>query len=155
VPALALQHLQVDAVVTEHVAQLGEQHLHEVGLGGAARQRANEPALQTRTRSAQAPLRDRRRAACTALPGTHLRLRILPKAVPFPSPKPLHPPPRELLGTTVLVVDDERVWRVILETDLRLLGYRVSMAQDAAEALQRAREDRPDVAIVDLMLPEP
>ena len=75
--------------------------------------------------------------------------------MPFTSPKPLRPPPRELVGATVLVVDDERAWRVILETDLRLLGYRVSMAQDAAEALQRAREDRPDVAIVDLMLPEP
>jgi CheY-like chemotaxis protein len=77
------------------------------------------------------------------------------KAVPFTSPKPLHPPPQELVGTTILVVDDERAWRVILETDLRLLGYRVSLAQDALEALERAREDRPQVAIVDLMLPEP
>ena len=77
------------------------------------------------------------------------------KAVPFTSPKPLHPPPRDLVGTTVLVVDDERAWRVILETDLRLLGYRVSLAEDAAEALERARADRPEVAIVDLMLPEP
>jgi CheY-like chemotaxis protein len=59
------------------------------------------------------------------------------------------------VGSTVLVVDDERAWRVILETDLRLLGYRVSLAQDAGEALQRARADQPDVAIVDLMLPEP
>jgi two-component system, OmpR family, response regulator MprA len=75
--------------------------------------------------------------------------------VPFTSPKPLVPPPAELVGSTVLVVDDERAWRVILETDLRLLGYRVSMAQDAAEALERARRDRPEVAIVDLMLPEP
>jgi len=55
----------------------------------------------------------------------------------------------------VLVVDDERAWRVILETDLRLLGYRVSLAVDALEALERARTDRPEVAIVDLMLPEP
>lgn len=55
----------------------------------------------------------------------------------------------------MLVVDDERAWRVILETDLRLLGYRVSLAEDAAEALERARSDRPEVAIVDLMLPEP
>ena len=77
------------------------------------------------------------------------------KAVPFTSPKPLHPPPRDLVGTTVLVVDDERAWRVILETDLRLLGYRVTLAEDAAEALERARSDRPEVAIVDLMLPEP
>jgi CheY-like chemotaxis protein len=75
--------------------------------------------------------------------------------VSFTSPKPLIPPPRDLVGTTVLVVDDERAWRVILETDLKLLGYRVAMAEDAAQALQRAREARPDVAIVDLMLPEP
>jgi two-component system, OmpR family, response regulator MprA len=75
--------------------------------------------------------------------------------VPFTSPKPLRPPPRDLVGSTVLVVDDERAWRVILETDLRLLGYRVSLAEDAAEALVRARSDRPEVAIVDLMLPEP
>jgi CheY-like chemotaxis protein len=53
------------------------------------------------------------------------------------------------------VVDDERVWRVILEMDLRMLGYRVSVAHDAAEALRQARGDRPRVAIVDLMLPEP
>jgi CheY-like chemotaxis protein len=75
--------------------------------------------------------------------------------MPFTSPKPLHPPPRELIGATILVVDDERAWRVILETDLRLLGYRVLLAQDASEALARARADRPEVAIVDLMLPEP
>jgi CheY-like chemotaxis protein len=78
-----------------------------------------------------------------------------PKAVPFTPPKPLQPPPAELMGSTVLVVDDERAWRLILETDLRMLGYRVAMAQDAAEALARARADRPAVAIVDLMLPEP
>jgi len=44
---------------------------------------------------------------------------------------------------------------VILETDLRMLGYKVSVAQDASEALDRAREDEPEVAIIDLMLPEP
>lgn len=44
---------------------------------------------------------------------------------------------------------------MILETDLRMLGYTVSVAQDASEALDRAREDEPEVAIIDLMLPEP
>jgi len=53
------------------------------------------------------------------------------------------------------VVDDERAWRVILETDLRMLGYRVSLASDASEALDRAAVDQPEVAIIDLMLPEP
>ncbi|MDQ6773037.1 MAG: response regulator [Candidatus Dormibacteraeota bacterium] len=75
--------------------------------------------------------------------------------MPFTPPKPLAPPPEAVRGATVLVVDDERVWRVILETDLRLLGYRVALAGDANEALARAAESRPDIAIVDLMLPEP
>jgi CheY-like chemotaxis protein len=75
--------------------------------------------------------------------------------VPFTPPKPIDPPPDDLKGSTVLVVDDERAWRVILETDLRMLGYRVSMAHDATEALERARRDAPEVAIIDLMLPEP
>jgi len=75
--------------------------------------------------------------------------------VPFTPPKPIEPPPEDLRGSTVLVVDDERAWRVILETDLRMLGYKVSVAQDAQEALERAGQDTPEVAIIDLMLPEP
>jgi DNA-binding NtrC family response regulator len=75
--------------------------------------------------------------------------------VPFAQPKPIAPPPEDLLGSTVLVVDDERAWRVILETDLRLLGYRPSMAEDADQALEQAVRDEPEVAIIDLMLPEP
>ena len=53
------------------------------------------------------------------------------------------------------MVDDERAWRVILQTDLEMLGYRVSLAEDALEALARAADDSPEVAIIDLMLPEP
>jgi len=75
--------------------------------------------------------------------------------VPFTPPKPIAPTPQELRGSTVLVVDDERAWRVILETDLRMLGYKVSMAEDADQALERATQDMPEVAIIDLMLPEP
>ncbi len=44
---------------------------------------------------------------------------------------------------------------MILETDLRMLGYQVTLAQDAAEALEVAKASRPEVAIIDLMLPEP
>lgn len=81
---------------------------------------------------------------------------ILPEnSVPFTPPKPIAPTPEDLRGSTVLVVDDERAWRVILETDLRMLGYKVSMAEDADEALERAQADAPEVAIIDLMLPEP
>lgn len=75
--------------------------------------------------------------------------------MPFTPPKPIAPAPKEVAGSTVLVVDDDRAWRLLLETDLRMLGYRVSLAQDAPEALENAHRDHPDVAIVDLMLPEP
>ncbi|PZR93639.1 MAG: hypothetical protein DLM67_13550 [Candidatus Nephthysia bennettiae] len=77
------------------------------------------------------------------------------KIVPFTPPKPLDPPPEDLKGSTVLVVDDERAWRVILETDLQMLGYRVALAEDAVGALESAEREPPDVAIIDLMLPEP
>jgi len=75
--------------------------------------------------------------------------------LPFTPPKPIAPTPDDLRGSTILVVDDERAWRVILETDLRMLGYKVSMAEDADQALEKAKSDVPDVAIIDLMLPEP
>jgi len=75
--------------------------------------------------------------------------------VPFTAPKPIAPAPADLRGARVLVVDDERSWRVILETDLRMLGYKVTMAEDADQALERAKAEPPEVAIIDLMLPEP
>ena len=75
--------------------------------------------------------------------------------LPFTPPKPIAPTPEDLRGSTILVVDDERAWRVILETDLRMLGYHVSMAEDADQALEKAQLDQPEVAIIDLMLPEP
>jgi len=71
------------------------------------------------------------------------------------APRKLEQAPADVAGSTVLVVDDERAWRVILETDLGRLGYRVVVASDAAEALERAGSERPALAIVDLMLPEP
>jgi len=75
--------------------------------------------------------------------------------LPFTPPKPIAPTPDDLRGSTILVVDDERAWRVILETDLRMLGYKVAMAEDADQALEKAKSDGPEVAIIDLMLPEP
>lgn len=75
--------------------------------------------------------------------------------MPFTAPKPISPAPEDLRGAKVLVVDDERSWRVILETDLRMIGYKVSMAEDADQALERAGVENPEVAIIDLMLPEP
>lgn len=75
--------------------------------------------------------------------------------MPFPAPRPLTPLTEDLVGARVLVVDDESIWRDILALDLHQLGYEVVTAQDAEEAASRAAETHPEVAIVDLMLPEP
>ena len=70
--------------------------------------------------------------------GGKATVRILPGELAFTAPKPLTPPPEDLKGSMVLVVDDERAWRVILETDLQMLGYRVALAEDASGALESA-----------------
>jgi CheY-like chemotaxis protein len=68
------------------------------------------------------------------------------------SPHPDAVPP-DVKGATVLVVDDQRAWQLLLETDLLALGYLPILATNAAEALDRILEHDPAVAIVDLMLP--
>ncbi len=53
----------------------------------------------------------------------------------------------------VLVVDDEPDIRRLVSDALRLEGYRVRTAGDGQEALQRVAEERPDLILLDLMLP--
>ena len=72
----------------------------------------------------------------------------------FATPKKLGAVPADVRGAVVLVVDDEPAWRTILGTDLRMLGYSPLLAADTTEALNQSFEHDPDVAIVDLMLPE-
>lgn len=54
---------------------------------------------------------------------------------------------------TVLVVDDEETLRQMLEYNLRREGFRVLTAGDGAEALRLAFDERPDLLILDIMLP--
>jgi two-component system response regulator MprA len=53
----------------------------------------------------------------------------------------------------ILVVDDDRAIRESLARALELDGYEVTLASDGAAALATIRESRPDVAIVDVMMP--
>ena len=54
----------------------------------------------------------------------------------------------------ILVVDDERSVRMMLETALRAQGYRVQSAANGREALQILRKGlRPSAIILDLMMP--
>ncbi len=54
---------------------------------------------------------------------------------------------------TVLVVDDEPVNLKVLENHLRARGFRVLTAADGESALESVRTDRPDVILLDLMMP--
>ena len=55
---------------------------------------------------------------------------------------------------TILVVDDEPKLVEVVRSYLERDGYRVVGAGDGREALERFRQARPDLVILDLMLPE-
>lgn len=54
----------------------------------------------------------------------------------------------------VLVVEDDRDLRDLLTFNLEREGYGVSVATDGRTALRRAAEERPDLILLDLMIPE-
>lgn len=54
----------------------------------------------------------------------------------------------------ILVVDDEPSIRELLRQELTDTGYRVTLAKDGKQALQKVREQRPDMIILDVMMPE-
>ncbi len=54
----------------------------------------------------------------------------------------------------VLVVEDEKSIADILRFNLELKNYRVSAAYDGEEGLARARAEKPDLILLDIMLPK-
>jgi len=54
----------------------------------------------------------------------------------------------------VLVVDDDDVYRMVLSSELGRRGFRVRNADCVATAVTRMTEEAPDVALVDLRLPD-
>ncbi|MBA2513761.1 MAG: response regulator, partial [Solirubrobacterales bacterium] len=54
---------------------------------------------------------------------------------------------------TVLVVDDEKTIAEVVARYLERAGYSTHVAADGARALQIAAEVRPDLVVLDLMLP--
>src|SRR5438067_13170765 len=62
------------------------------------------------------------------------------------------PPPKAPLHR-ILVVDDEPDITALVAYHLAKAGYRVATATNGRDALQAAREERPDLVVLDLMLP--
>jgi DNA-binding response OmpR family regulator len=53
----------------------------------------------------------------------------------------------------VLIVDDEMNIRLFLKTLVETSGYKPYLARNAGEGLERAHEEKPDLIILDVMMP--
>ncbi len=56
--------------------------------------------------------------------------------------------------TKILLVDDSKFLRLATERALARAGYEVSTAMDGEDALKIAREQNPDVILLDMLLPK-
>ena len=57
-------------------------------------------------------------------------------------------------GARILVVDDEPYINEMLALSLRFVGFEVATAATGAEALEQAASFRPDLVVLDVMLPD-
>ena len=61
---------------------------------------------------------------------------------------------REHISGLVLVVDDEDLVRMIVREALEQAGFDVIEARNGIEALARFQEKRPDIVVLDIMMPK-
>ena len=54
----------------------------------------------------------------------------------------------------ILVVDDDLVTQMVLSVRLEVNGYDVITAPDGEEGLKKAKEENPDLLVLDLMMPK-
>ena len=59
-----------------------------------------------------------------------------------------------ILTKTILVVDDEKRIVSLLRAYLEQQGFRVATAQNGREAIYVARHEKPDLIVLDIMMPE-
>ncbi len=86
--------------------------------------------------------------------GTTFRFRLpLPVAEPAPQPRPGPGPLPYFGGTSVLVVEDDRLSRVVARGLLEHLGCRVSVAEDGEAGLLAWQEEPVDLVLMDCQLP--
>jgi len=56
-------------------------------------------------------------------------------------------------GKTILIVDDDLDCRTLVRTVLANNGYTVEQASDGFEALERLKSFKPDLVVLDIMMP--
>ena len=62
-------------------------------------------------------------------------------------------PEENKANETILIVEDDRALRDGLALNLRLEGYRILTATDGVEGARMAFENRPDLIVLDIMMP--
>ena len=77
-----------------------------------------------------------------------------PATVPVPVGDPPRPVPGRSRRPVVLVVDDEDSYRQALTSGLAREGFTVELAADGHEALRLFHRVRPDLVLLDVMLPD-
>ena len=53
----------------------------------------------------------------------------------------------------ILIVEDDESQRMLYETEITEMGYGVNLAGDGVEAVEIVRQKKPDLVILDLMMP--
>jgi two-component system KDP operon response regulator KdpE len=59
-----------------------------------------------------------------------------------------------MTGKTILIVDDDKDLLLALSVRLASVGYHILRAPDAATAILKAAQDKPDLILLDLGLPD-
>lgn len=54
----------------------------------------------------------------------------------------------------ILVIEDDLSINALTKMNLELVGHRVAQAYDGEEAFRLAQAERPDLALVDILLPK-
>jgi chemosensory pili system protein ChpA (sensor histidine kinase/response regulator) len=153
---------------------LGRQPQHLVRTSEPAFTAAVKPAGDAATRLVDAIARETgvdRLLVAQAVAAVLARERVVSRAPPErvarqpavpPSPKPALPAPTAItpLPTSaageaplILVVDDSITVRVFTQRLLQRTGYRVVLAEDGLEALERLKQERPRVVLADIEMP--
>lgn len=99
---------------------------------------------------------DPRLGGVVSLEGNRLALVLSPAGLMVPGSARAAPPPRPPVPPTpplVLVVDDSMTTRSLEQNILRSHGYRVVVAVDGRDALRRMEEQRPDLVVSDVEMP--
>lgn len=64
-----------------------------------------------------------------------------------------NPPRTDTDAASILIVDDSPENRLLLSSQLEMEGYEILQAEDGHEGIEIARRDRPDLILLDVMMP--